>query len=151
VAALALNHTSFTVSDLDRSIAFYRDALGLELQRTIRRRGPWIGRMTGLPGADLRIAALAVPGASHVLELIEYVVPPGTRRPRLPTNDVGSAHLGFAVDDIEREYVRLRALGVEFVSPPVRVDEPPGEGSWGAYFRDPDGIPLELQQRAEGF
>jgi catechol 2,3-dioxygenase-like lactoylglutathione lyase family enzyme len=143
-----VNHTSFTVSSLDRSIAFYQDVLGLELVTTIERRAPWIAVMTGLDGARLRIAALRSPGTEHVVELVEYEQPRGEQL-TLPTNAVGCAHLGFVVDDIDAEYRRLRDAGVEFVSPPVRVTEPPSVGTRAAYFRDPDGIPLELQERSE--
>jgi catechol 2,3-dioxygenase-like lactoylglutathione lyase family enzyme len=141
-----LNHTSFTVSSLERSIGFYRDLLGLELEATWERHAPWIGEMTGFKGARLRLAALRVPGTEHVLELIEYEKPRGERL-RRATNDVGSAHIGFVVDDLDAEYGRLRAAGVEFLSAPVRVTDPPAVGARAVYFRDPDGIPLELQER----
>ena len=141
-----LNHTSFTVSSLERSIAFYRDLLGLELDATWERNAPWIGEMTGFDGARLRLAALRVQGSEHVLELIQYEHPPGERLQRA-TNDIGCAHVGFVVDDLDAEYGRLRDAGVEFLSAPVRVTEPPGVGARAVYFRDPDGIPLELQER----
>lgn len=141
-----LSHTSFTVSNLDRSIGFYRDVLGLEVVMTMERRAQWIAEMTGFDGAALHIAVLRWPGEEHFLELIEYVVPRGDGVASA-TNVVGSAHLGFFVDDINAEYERLSAAGVHFVAPPVRVVEPPSAGAWAAYFRDPDGIPLELQQR----
>jgi lactoylglutathione lyase len=142
----AVNHTSFTVSSLERSIDFYRDVLGLDLDATWERNAPWIGEMTGFEGARLRLAALRVPGTEHVLELIEYEQPQGERL-RCATNDVGSAHVGFVVEDLDAEYERLRDAGVEFLSAPVRVTEPPGVGARAVYFRDPDGIPLELQER----
>jgi catechol 2,3-dioxygenase-like lactoylglutathione lyase family enzyme len=146
VTISGLNHTSFTVSSLERSIAFYRDVLGLELEATWERNAPWIAEMTGLAGARLRLAALRVPQTEHVLELIEYERPRG-EHVRRATNDVGCAHLGLVVDDIDAEYERLRAAGVEFLSAPVTVTEPPGVGARAVYFRDPDGIPLELQER----
>jgi catechol 2,3-dioxygenase-like lactoylglutathione lyase family enzyme len=143
---VGMSHTSFTVSDLDRSIAFYRDLLGFELVGTIRRRAEWIKEMTSLPQADLRIAGLRLEGGDHLLELIEYVSPRGEGPRAFSTNDVGRAHVGFTVTEIHAEYRRLSDAGVEFLSPPVRVGEPPSLGMWAAYFRDPDGIPLELQQ-----
>ena len=145
---IGLGHTSLTVSSLERSIAFYRDLLGLELVATIDRSAPWIAEMTGLEGASLHIAVLRWPGQEHMLELIEYETPTGTHTPQA-TNDVGCPHLGFRVDEIDREYRRLLAAGVEFIAAPVLVTEPPSKGTRAAYFRDPDGIPLELQQLAE--
>lgn len=148
MSVVAMNHTSFTVSDLERSIAFYRDVLGFELLRTIRRRQPWIAEMTGFPGADLKIGVLQLGDREHLLELIEYVSPPGTRPHRVPTNDVGAAHVSFSVTDIDAVHRRLADAGVEFLSPPITITEQPSAGARAAYFRDPDGIPLELQQAA---
>jgi catechol 2,3-dioxygenase-like lactoylglutathione lyase family enzyme len=144
-----ISHTSFTVSDLDRSIAFYRDVLGLELRATIRRNTGWIAAMTGFEGANLRIAALGEPGGGHLLELIEYVAPRGAPPRPIPTNDVGAAHVCFEVEDLHAEVERLHAAGAVFVGEVVQVTEPPGAGGWAAYFRDPDGIPLELHQAPE--
>jgi catechol 2,3-dioxygenase-like lactoylglutathione lyase family enzyme len=146
MSIVAMNHTSFTVSDLERSIAFYCDVLGFELVKTIRRGRPWIAEMTGFPGADLKIAVLQLGGREHVLELIEYASPTGAGPRRVPTNDVGAAHVSFSVMDIDAVYHRLVDAGVEFVSPPITVAEQPSAGARAAYFRDPDGIPLELQQ-----
>jgi catechol 2,3-dioxygenase-like lactoylglutathione lyase family enzyme len=121
-----ISHTSFTVSDLDRSIAFYRDLFGLELRATIGE-----------------------PDGGHVLELIEYVSPRGAPPRPIPTNDVGAAHVCFEVEDLHAEVERLHAAGAVFVGEVVQVTEPPGAGGWAAYFRDPDGIPLELHQAPE--
>jgi catechol 2,3-dioxygenase-like lactoylglutathione lyase family enzyme len=148
MSIIALNHTSFTVSDVERSIAFYSDLLGLELVVTVRRQRPWIKEMTRFSDADLKIAALRLPGSDHMLELIEYMSPRGTDARKIPTNDVGATHICFRVTDIDAVYERLRNEGVEFNSPPVTVDELPSPGARCCYFRDPDGIPLELAQAA---
>lgn len=147
---LNMAHTSFTVSNLDRSVAFYRDVLGLELVKTLRLREPWIAAMTGFRSADLKIAALRLGPGGHILELIEYANPAGEVRASHPTNDIASAHLCFAVDDIGAMYERLKAAGVEFRSAPQAIGGEPGNG-WAVYFRDPDGIPLELAQDDHGF
>lgn len=145
-----MTHTSFTVSDIERSIVFYRDMLGLELVTTLRLREPWIATMTGFGQADLKIAALRLGPGEHILELIEYVNPCGAASAPHPTNDIASAHLCFAVEDIHAEYERLTAAGVEFRSVPQAIGGEPGNG-WAVYFRDPDGIPLELSQDDRGF
>jgi catechol 2,3-dioxygenase-like lactoylglutathione lyase family enzyme len=145
----ATNHTSFTVRDVGRSISFYRDVVGLELITTIRRREGWIAEMTRVPDADLCLAVLRVPGDSHVLELIQYVGATMSGDDAPPLNRPATAHLGFVVSDIDAEYRRLRDLGVDFLSPPVTVTEPPSVGARAVYLRDPDGIVLELQQRVD--
>jgi catechol 2,3-dioxygenase-like lactoylglutathione lyase family enzyme len=63
--------------------------------------------------------------------------------------DVGTAHLGFLVDDLAAVVDRLRDAGVELVAPePVRIDAGPNAGALGIYTRDPDGFIVELHQRA---
>jgi catechol 2,3-dioxygenase-like lactoylglutathione lyase family enzyme len=141
-----ISHTSFTVSDLDRSLAFYRDVLGLELLVEIQRDGDFIEQVVGFPGASLRIVGLKLPhGSDHILELIEYRAPQGNKID-LRTCNPGVAHLCFVTDDIHSAYEALRAKGVVFKSPPVRVPSGPSTGGYDAYFLDPDGITLELSQ-----
>ena len=141
-----ISHTSFTVSDMDRSLAFYRDVLGLEVLVEIERQGEYIEQVVGFPGASLRIVGLKLPqGSDHILELIEYRTPQGERGALLTCNP-GVAHLCFVTNDIHGAYESLRARGVEFKSPPVRIPTGPSTGGFDAYFLDPDGITLELSQ-----
>ena len=70
---LDTNHTSFTVSDLDRSIAFFRDVLGFEVTSKASRAPEVIERVTGVKGARVMIAYVRGPG--HSIELIEYSGP----------------------------------------------------------------------------
>jgi len=145
-----ISHTSFTVSDMDRSLAFYRDLLGMTLLMEIERQGEFIEQVVGFPGASLRIVGLKLPsGSDHVLELIEYRVPRG-QRIDLRTCNFGSPHLCFVTDDIQSAYEELRDNGVQFKSPPVRIPSGPSAGGFDAYFLDPDGITLELSQPPSG-
>ena len=81
----------------------------------------------------------------YVIELFEYLAPQGTKADVTPWN-VGASHVCFLVDDLPALYERLRAQGVDFVSPPVEVDSGVNRGGYGVYLRDPDGITLELFQ-----
>ncbi|GAA5071781.1 catechol 2,3-dioxygenase-like lactoylglutathione lyase family enzyme [Thermocatellispora tengchongensis] len=147
-------HFSFTVSDLDRSVAFYRDLLGFELVHTQDQDNAYTRSLVGYPDAVLRIAQLAVPGqprgvSTHDLELVEYVVPrgagPGPAR-HLP----GAAHLALTVEDALAEHERLSAAGVRFVSPPNAITAGINAGGYACYFLDPDEITLELVQPPKG-
>lgn len=147
---LSVWHTSGTVSDLDRSIAFYRDLLGFELIDTRVRVGSFIEQVVGFEGAELRIAALGIPGApsvpsGHHLELIEYVAPRGVKLD-LRTCNVGAAHLALATDSIHETYERLSRGGVTFVSEPVAIPSAASAGGYACYLRDPDGFTIELVQ-----
>ncbi len=64
-------HTSFTVSDIEATIAFYVDQLGLTLTRRWERVGPEIEALTGVDGARLAMALVECEGL--MLELIQYV------------------------------------------------------------------------------
>jgi len=140
---IGTNHTSFTVSDVERSLAFYRDLLGMELISLAEREPAFAEKVTGIPGAHLKIAYLQAPG--HRLELIEYLHPPG-KRLDLRTNNIGCAHVAFNVDDLHALYADLKAKGVPFKSPPMEVAAGPNKGNLAVYFTDPDGITLEFLQ-----
>lgn len=141
-------HTSFTVSDLEQSLAFYRDLLGMVVVGEVEREGEFIEQVVGFPGARLRIVGLKLPqGSEHRLELIEYRVPRGHRIDTRTCNP-GSTHLCFVTDDIHTAYEDLRQQGVRFKSPPVRIPSGPNAGGYDVYFLDPDDITLELSQPA---
>jgi catechol 2,3-dioxygenase-like lactoylglutathione lyase family enzyme len=148
MTAGSLHHTGYTVSDLDRSVAFYRDLLGCEVLATQEKEGGYLAAIVGYPDAHVRMAHLRVPGNEHVIELFEYLAPAGDRADVEPRN-VGASHLCFVVADLEALYDSLLARGVtSFVSPPIEVDTGINRGSLALYLRDPDGITVELFQPA---
>lgn len=143
-------HVGVVVADLERSIAFYGDLLGLELLGSMERSGADISTMVGLPNAVLKIARLKLPNTSITLELIQYLSPKGQPVDTLRCNP-GNAHICFRTENIRSDYERLSAEGVEFISEPVEVTAGMNRGALVAYFRDPDGITMELQQPAASF
>jgi catechol 2,3-dioxygenase-like lactoylglutathione lyase family enzyme len=148
-------HFSFTVSDLERSVAWYTEVLGLEYVRGQEQANAYTRSLVGFPDAHLKVAQLRIPGAhmprsAHHLELVEYVVPRGHRLD-LATNNTGVAHLALQVDDIHAAFARMSAQGVQFVSPvPNAITAGVNQGGYSIYFRDPDGITLELVQPPAG-
>ena len=142
-------HFNFTVADMDRALAFWRDALGLEVLNDWVSEADYLAEITGYPGVRLRLAFLRLPGTEARLELIQYLEPPGAPRDQ-PTNVPGAAHLCFDVPDIAAAYQELRAKGVRFTSPPVEITSVANRGAWGVYLVDPDGITLELRQPPAG-
>jgi catechol 2,3-dioxygenase-like lactoylglutathione lyase family enzyme len=150
VTTFGVWHFSFTVADLDRSIAFYRDLLGFQLVHVQEQDNEYTRRLVGYPDARLRVAQLAVPGqprgvSTHDLELVEYVQPRGVRGDVNICNP-GAAHLAITVDDIDDVYRRLRSVGVVFFSTPNRIAAGVNTGGFACYFQDPDQIVLELLQ-----
>jgi catechol 2,3-dioxygenase-like lactoylglutathione lyase family enzyme len=143
----ALHHTGYTVDDLERSLGFYRDLLGMEVVARQEKRGGYLAEIVGHPDAHVRMAHLRAPGSAHILELFEYVSPAGARGRRREPCDTGTAHLCFAVHDLRSLYDDLRAAGVDsFVTGPVEVDTGVNAGGLALYLRDPDGMPVELFQ-----
>ena len=143
-------HFSFTVADLDRSIAWYTDVLGLELVHRQRQDNAYTRTLVGIPDAVLEIAQLRIPGvpprhSTHMLELVEYVAPEGDVV-KLRTTTVGVAHLALMVDDVHERHRRMVGQGVAFRNAPVAIEEGANAGGFSCYFSDPDGITLELLQ-----
>jgi catechol 2,3-dioxygenase-like lactoylglutathione lyase family enzyme len=139
-------HTGFTVADIARSIAFYRDLLGFEVVAEQIGEAEYLGRVVGFPGERMRMAFLRVPGDGHQLELLEYLVHPGEPTPR-ETNRPGNGHICLVVDDLAAIHARLAAAGVQFMSEPADITAGVNKGARAVYARDPDGFTVELFQR----
>ncbi len=143
---LATNHTSFTVSDLDRSIAFFRDALGFEVTSKAPRNPEVVSKITGISGTDMLIAFVRGPG--HSLELIQYLGPKeGRGRVRSLPCDVGFSHVAFDVDDIDAAIAAAAKHGVVPVGEVAVIDQGPNAGGRVAYLRDWDGVTVEFIQK----
>ena len=143
------HHHGFTVSDLERSIAFYRDLFGLELVRVSERRNlPSYDRIIGHENVALDVAILQHPAGEFILELFEYKNPPGQKR-ALDNPFVGSSHLAFEVDDIDAFYAALLDAGYGAINPPVDVERDEVVVARAMYALDPDGISVEIFQEFE--
>jgi catechol 2,3-dioxygenase-like lactoylglutathione lyase family enzyme len=141
-----MHHAGLHVRDLDRSIAFYRDHLGLILLARRDATADYTSAVVGYPCAHLRFAFLRHPAGGPILELIEYVAPRGEAIDTA-TKNPGTAHVCFEVADINGVHARLAAIGVRFRSAaPVEILAGVNRGGYAIYFTDPDGIVLELLQ-----
>jgi catechol 2,3-dioxygenase-like lactoylglutathione lyase family enzyme len=144
----ALHHVGITVKDLDASIRFYHDVLGLEFSNEPSPwfDGPELGPAVGVPGAGLRQVSLIL--GDSTFELLEYKSPPSETVKPLLSNNIGASHVAFLVDDIRAKKAELEAKGIEFYSDVNTVDEGVLAGWRWVYFEDPDGYPLELVEVA---
>ena len=140
-----IHHFALTVSDMDRSLAFYTGLFGLEVASDREVERDYIEKITAVPGAHQRLVHLS--GYGHRLELLEYKAPRGEARAR-PLQDAGSAHVCFITDDLDAEVDRLQAAGVTFRSLPVVTTSGPNKGGRGIYVEDPDGNAVEVVQVA---
>lgn len=123
-----LLHTRMRVSDMDQTIAFYRDVLGLEV----------LERHTSPRGSHL--AFLAVPNSEELIELCSF--PPSG--PVKVQEDL--VHLAFEVEDLDDTVAQLAAQGVKITDGPTRSSS----GSRFLFIDAPDGYEIELIERPPG-
>jgi catechol 2,3-dioxygenase-like lactoylglutathione lyase family enzyme len=142
---IGTNHTSFTVSSLNTSVAFYTEVLGFSLLNRSSREASFTERVVGVPGAQIEVAYIQAPG--HRLELIEYVAPKNRGKVSSRPCDTGFAHIAFDVDDIDAVVAAVRKANVEPLSDPVVVNAGPNKGGKAVYTRDPDGVTIEFIQK----
>lgn len=142
-----IHHIGLTVSDIERSIRFYRDVLGMTL---VRRRpkvdADYVAQQTGYPGVELSVASFKVaPDSEQSLEIVQYLTHGGAASDQA-SNRPGNSHLCLLVDDFQTCYEALTAQGVRFKSALVTITAGPNKGGLVAYLYDPDGHALELFQ-----
>ena len=142
-------HAGITVSDLDRSLAFYDGQLGLELLWRRLYAEPEIAEIVGVPEATaFDIAMLRVPGSELEVELIEYK---GCERRSGATTpaDFGTGHFCMFVSGIDDLYGELLAEGVRFrsIGGPVEMTGGANRGGKSLYALDPDGYIVEFHER----
>lgn len=142
-------HGGITVSDMDRSLQFYRDGLGLEMEFDRILDGPYLPVVLGLRFDEIRAVYLRIPGGGFV-ELLEYrgiERLPAASRPC----DYGAGHLCLHVDGIDEIWHQLEGMGFRARSEgPVDITEGPNQGARSIYLLDPDGYRVELFQRRPG-
>lgn len=139
-----IHHVGVHVHDLDRMMAFYRDAFGFELvgEAFEWRDEPVLDRLVDVPGSAARGAMLRA--GSCYLEMFEFKAPAGTTEPRNP-QDKGYTHFCVDATDIEAEVERLKTLGMTFgAGAPIDMGHVKS-----VYGRDPEGNVIEVQQTAE--
>lgn len=151
-SARAVQAVGMTVSNLDRSVAFFRDVLGFEIVDRFEESGRDTELLTGVFGARTRTARLRL--GQEVLELTEFLAPRGRPYPAdTRANDQWFQHVAIIVSDMDQAYARLRANGVTHASTgPQRLPDwnPNAGGIEAFYFRDPDGHFLEILEFPPG-
>jgi len=145
---LAADHTGITVSDLERSLKFWRDVLGFELSHTTHQTCELAQAITGVEGAEIKLAVLKTPGG-HKVELLEYLAPADRKRADIRPCDVGSVHVALLVRDLDAALERIAASDWRAAGKPQMLQSGPNAGKRVVYVRDPDGTTIELMQIAK--
>lgn len=130
-----------SVSDMERSLAFYRDFIGMKVVLEVDFSDDRMERITGILGAKCRIVHLKL--GNSVLELFHYYSPAGkpVSTDRLQC-DNGLTHIGFSVTDIQAHVRQLKEQSIKLLGEPVEIRP----GAWVVYFYGPDGEVCEFRQ-----
>lgn len=138
---VSVNHVSFTVSNLEESIAFYRDVLGMECISKAERDEDFSSEVTGIDGVSMNIAYMQAPG--FAVELIQYTT--GEGKPiDTATNNPGSAHLCFNISEYDEWMKKMEDNGVRMCGSLCHVPAGPNKGKRVCYMLDNDGNHLEF-------
>ena len=145
-----IHHFALTVSDADRSIAFYETLLGVPMITRKTWDVPYVGEIVGYADLVLEGAFFQLPNGV-ILELLEYKTPPAGVVD-MESYNAGNAHLCLVTDDMTADYVRLQAAGYNTFRSEAPVDIPwgPYRGGRACYLRDPDGTSIELLEEPPG-
>jgi len=122
----SLDHLALVATDVERAVRFFTDLLGFKESGRLETSHSGTIVFVSLGGTQIELfgtgEAKAAPAADRA---------------------VGFKHVALLVEDIDGEYARLKAAGVEFTMVPTTVES----GLRIAFFKDPDGNALELMQR----
>ena len=134
-------HFGFTVSNLERSVAFFQECLGLTIAASGQDRPEETEHFVGVPGADLKFCVLK--GSDHTIELMQYFGPADRKELNGRPCDVGFSHLCYQVEDAEA----FIASAAKYDMLPVNsVLAFPTHRCRGIYMRNPDGLAVEIIQ-----
>lgn len=142
---ISADHTGITVSNLERSLAFWRDVIGFELSHTAHQSGELAKEITGVSGAELKLGVVKAPGG-HKIELLEYLEPADRKKVNLRPCDVGSIHVALVVSDLDAVLTHIAASGWKAAGKPQVLKSGPNAGKRVVYVRDPDGTTIEFMQ-----
>ena len=136
----AIRHTGIVVSDMKRSLRFYRDLLGMEVWADFKDTSQMVQAVTDVPGANIWMIKLkAADGVS--IELLQYLSNPQDVPEPAKACDVGCNHIALQVEELETLYEKLTAEGIRFHAPPTVSSD---GGAKVTYCRDPEGVIVEL-------
>jgi catechol 2,3-dioxygenase-like lactoylglutathione lyase family enzyme len=145
----AVSHVAIGVTDMDRALRFYRDALGLSVALDAAEDFPGAG---DIPPAHRRGVYLRWrDGGAESFIVLDQHQRDDSPNPRR-FYELGIHHYGFWVTDVDEIVARVRMLGEDVMMDPVETDsiaygEPAGKMIRSALLRDPDGNIIQLDQR----
>tara|TARA_Y100000034_G_scaffold65962_1_gene79637 strand:- start:217 stop:645 length:429 start_codon:yes stop_codon:yes gene_type:complete len=135
-----IRHTGIVVSDMERSLKFYRDLLGFEVKKDMIESGDYINNFSDLNDVVVRTVKMSLENGDMV-ELLYYdshlEEPDMTRK----ITQIGCSHIALTVDNLDETYETLKENDVKFNSPPQYS---PDGFAKVTFCKDPDGSLVEL-------
>ena len=140
IGIIGFSHVCIAVSDMEASLPFYRDVLGLGIFFDLELEGPSMEVVTGEPGARGRMVGGMLGGT--VVELLEVA-----HRSFCPASEpmLGYTNISLSVRDIEATLAALTAAGIQPEQQPVEIG-----GVRMFFVHDPDGTPIEFVSYPNG-
>ena len=142
IPLLRLTHIGICVSDMERSLRFYRDLLGFRFEHELRVAGEPSDTLLRLKGVELHAVYLQRDGVR--IELLHFAAPAGPQPRSRPMNEHGLTHLSFRVADLDATLTALRTAGERVLEETV-IRFPEFRSAAGCIV-DPDGQLIELVQ-----
>ena len=139
---LATRHIGIVVEDMDKSLWFWRDVMGLVVKADFWEEGNFIDTIQALKGVKLHMIKLAGPD-EVLVELLKDHSHPSVPPKSNILCDRGIRHIAFTINDVEKSWKTLKDCGCETLSEPVV--SPDGKAKL-FFARDPEGNLIELVQ-----
>ena len=140
-----IRHTGIVVTDMERSLRFYRDLLGLEPVIDFTEESEYMDTLCALKEVRLRMVKLVAEDGG-MIELLQYLSHPQQRPEGNTLCEIGPTHVAFSVDDVEKLYADWSAKGIQCNCPPQTSPD----GKARLFFcQDPDGTFLEIVEVME--
>jgi catechol 2,3-dioxygenase-like lactoylglutathione lyase family enzyme len=135
-----LNHIGLTVKNLEASLRFYREVVGMTVEMSFALENGGFAKLTRNPAAAIKGAY--VMAGSFRLQLLEYTSGGGTTQ-NIHHNNIGSPHMSFGIEDVEAKFREVQAMAWPKIISDI-VEVVPKVRSF--YVEDPDGVPVEFFQ-----
>lgn len=148
MAVMGMHHCSFVVTDIERTVDFYERLVDLELVARAKNVSKGLGKALGVKQAEAELNIAFMKAGNTLIEFIEYVNPNVKPCPKDPSV-AGTGHICFKVDDINSTKKKLEDAGIKFNSDPNISREVPGKMFKWCYFKDHDGITMELLEETD--
>ena len=136
-----IHHIGLTVRDINRSFEWYTKMFDLSPGPVNHGSGQKLSEALQVKDVELSFSMVSIGGTR--IEFLQYHNPVGKDFDRT-NGDVGSTHICIQVTNMDAAYAELQAKGAVFNAPPITLTDGDLAGSKWAYFRDPDGIQLEI-------